>query len=128
MAFTYDLGTNIGKVRFWVPDNNSSSYLLQDDEITYVLGLVGNNVIAAAADLCDQMARYFAQQATFSADGLSVQNHARAESFAARAKELRERQKESYTSVSVTRDDGYHTEAQTQTTEYGGRVVYIRTR
>lgn len=129
MAFTYDLTTNVGKVRFWVPDNTSTNYLLQDDEITYALGLVGNDILAAAADLCDQLARRFAQQATFSADGLSVQNGQRAQTFAERAAELRQRGQVSVSSLELNRPDGYEENATTTTTgEYGGRTVYVRTR
>ena len=123
MAFTYDLATALGKVRFLVPDNDSTSYLLEDAEITYLLGLVGNNVKAAAADCCDQLARRFALKPTFSADGLSVSNGERANTFAARAKELRATQN-AWSSITLNRTDGYEDEA--TDTEYEDRTVYIK--
>ena len=123
MAFTYDLATARGKVRFLVPDNDSASYLLEDAEIDYLLGLVGSNVKAAAADCCDQLARRFALKPTFSADGLSVSNGERANTFAARAKELRATQG-AVSSVTLNRSDGYSEEATDG--EYESRTVYIR--
>ena len=57
MAFTYDLTTNVGKVRLTIPDNDSTAYDLEDAEISYFLGVVGNNVTAAAVKCCRWLAR-----------------------------------------------------------------------
>jgi len=124
MAFTYDLATAIGQVRLLVPDNDSTSYLLEDAEIDYFLDQRGDNAKAAAADCCDQLARQFALKPTFSADGLSVQNGQRAQNFAARAKELREGMLDAMSSTAITRSDGFADEATDG--EYEDRTVYIR--
>jgi hypothetical protein len=124
MAFTYDLSTAIGKVRLLVPDNNSTSYLLEDDEIDYFLAQRGSNAKAAAADCCDQLARQFALKPSFSADGLSVSNGERANTFAARARELRGSMMSAVSSVTLNRSDGYEDEA--TTSEYEDRTVYIK--
>ena len=49
MAFTYDLSTDAGKVRLMVPDNKSTAYVFEDDEIDAFLGLEYDNVRRAAA-------------------------------------------------------------------------------
>ena len=107
MSFTYDLTTKIGQVRLLVPDNEASAYDLQDDEITYFLGLVGQNVMAAAARACDHLARKYAKLPTFSADGLQISNGQRAQTFAARAAELRASISDSMSSITLIKTDGY---------------------
>jgi hypothetical protein len=86
--FTYSLSDNVGKVRLLIPDNDIDAYDLEDDEITYFLGQSGGSVNGAAIRACKWLARKYSKKATFSADGLSVQLGARAQEFAARAKEL----------------------------------------
>lgn len=53
MAFTYDLssGTDLSKVRLLVPDNNSVSYIFEDDEIEAFLSIEGNVKRATAMAL-----------------------------------------------------------------------------
>jgi hypothetical protein len=123
MAFTYDLATNRGKVRFIVPDTDSTAPYLTDVEIDHCLNEAGT-VKAAAVMACNWLARRFAQRATFTADGLTVQNSQRAEAFAARAKELMREMQGAMTAVTVDRDDGYH-EAAVDDSEYEKRTVYI---
>ena len=72
MAFTYDLATNIGKVRLLVPDNDSTAYDLQDAEIDYFLTDVGGSVKGAAVRACHWLARKYSKKATFSAAGLYI--------------------------------------------------------
>lgn len=124
MAFTYDLATARGQVRLLVPDKNSGDYLLEDDEIDYFLTQRGGSARAAAADCCDQLARQFALKPTFSADGLSVQNGQRAQTFADRARELRSSMSDAISSMKLNRSDGYEDEA--TTSEYEDRTVYIK--
>ena len=123
MAFTYDLATNRGKVRFLVPDSDSTAPYLTDAEIDHCLSESGT-VKAAAVMACNWLARRFAQRATFTADGLNVQNSQRAEAFAARAKELMCELQGGMSTVTVDRDDGYH-EAAVEDSEYDRRIVYI---
>lgn len=124
MAFTYDLTTNVGKVRFLIPDNDAAAYDLQDDEVNYFLTQTGASVSGAAIRACKWLARKYSKDATFSADGLSAQLGARAAEFAARAKELEAELLGGISSVDLSRQDAYHDEA-TQT-DYETRTVYIK--
>lgn len=49
MAFTYDLSTDAGKVRLIIPDNVSTAYVFEDDEIDAFLSLEYSNTRRAAA-------------------------------------------------------------------------------
>lgn len=124
MAFTYDLTTNIGKVRLLIPDNDVDAYDLEDEEITYFLDQCGASVNWTAIRACKWLARKYSKKATFSADGLSIQHGARAAEFAARAKELESELLGGIASVDLSRQDAYHDEA-TQT-DYESRTVYIK--
>lgn len=70
MTATYtlaDLGANsaagrLCRVRFTIGDTNSAAALLQDEEINYLLGTVGNDEQAAAAEAAHRLlAKYGAQ-------------------------------------------------------------------
>jgi hypothetical protein len=123
MAFTYDLETNRGRTRFLIPDTDSTAPYLTDAEIDHCLSESGT-VKAAAVMACNWLARRFAQRATFTADGLTVQNSQRAETFAARAKELMREMQGGMSAVALERDDGYH-EVAVDDSEYEKRTVYI---
>ena len=126
MSFTYDLTTNIGKVRLLIPDNEETAYDIEDAEITYFLTEVGSNVNAAAIRACKWLARKYAKQATFTADGLNVQLTQRAQAFAERAAELESDLNGGMSSAAITRSDGYSENA--ATSEYEGRtkIIYIK--
>lgn len=49
MAFTFDLTTNLGKVRLLIVDKDSANPIFQDNEIDYFLTAEGSNVKRAAA-------------------------------------------------------------------------------
>ena len=49
MAFTYTLSTDAGKVRLIIPDNNSTNYVFEDDEIDAFLALEYSNTRRGAA-------------------------------------------------------------------------------
>jgi hypothetical protein len=110
MAFTYELATPIGQVRLMIPDNNAEAFDLSDAEIEYFLSLRGNNVKAAAVEACSHLARKYAKLPTFSADGLSVNNGQRAQTFAERAKELKAELGGGLSSVSMLKIDAFNTE------------------
>jgi hypothetical protein len=61
MAFTYDISTNRGKVRFYVGDTNSSDYVLEDAEIDFLLtennGSVRDAAIGAAEAIIAELSR-----------------------------------------------------------------------
>jgi len=124
MAFTYTLTTDLGKVRLLIPDNDSTAYDLEDDEIEYFLTARGDNVTAAASDCCALLARQFAKLSSFSADGLSVQYGQRAQNYAAQATALAAKSQGGMSTVSITREDGYSETA--VDSEYQSRTVYIK--
>lgn len=47
--FTFDVGTDTGKVRLLVPDRDPGEYLFEDAEIAAFLGIEGQDVRCAAA-------------------------------------------------------------------------------
>lgn len=49
MAFTYTLSTDAGQVRLLIPDNKSTGYIFEDDEIDVFLSLEYSNTRRAAA-------------------------------------------------------------------------------
>lgn len=49
MAATYDLSTNVGKIRLLIPDKDVANATFQDDEIEYFLASEGGNIRFAAA-------------------------------------------------------------------------------
>ena len=127
MGYSYDLSTNVGKVRLLIPDNVASAYDLEDDEITYFLGIAGSNVLAAAVKSCRWLSRKYAKQATFTADGLSVQLGERAKLFAERARELEMEALGGMTTVTLDREDGYSDNASTSEYERQSKIIYIDT-
>ena len=130
MAYSYDLSSGdaatvrISKVRLLIPDNAEATAALQDDEITYFLTERGNVIKAAAADCCMWLARKYAQQASFAADGLRVEYGQRAQNYAERAKELRSGLDGGMGSVTMERADGFADEASDG--EYDSRTVYLK--
>jgi len=126
MAFTYVLSTNRGKVRFLIPDNDADSYELEDAEIDYFLTVRGSHVKAAAVDACRWLARKYAQQPTYTADGVTYNGSRRAAVFAARADELAAEMSAGIRSVDFDRVDGYSEVADDG--EYPTSTVYVKTR
>ena len=49
MSFTFDLSTNVGKVRNLIGDTNASDYQLTDEEITSILSLASSDIFLASA-------------------------------------------------------------------------------
>jgi len=127
MSFSYVLTTSIGKVRLLIPDNDSTNYDLEDDEITYFLGQAGASVNGAAVTACNWLARKYAKKAAFSADGLSIQNSQRASLFAQRAAELQAEADGHMTAVTLDRQDGYSDKAGLSEYETPHRIIYIDT-
>lgn len=56
MAFTYDLGTDAGKVRLLIADSRDDGHLLEDDEVEAFLTMNTGNLRLAAADALDVIA------------------------------------------------------------------------
>ena len=124
MAFTYVLTTSIGQVRLLIPDNDSTSYDLEDAEITYFLDQVAEYVNGAAVLACGHLARKYAKLVGFTADGATVRYGERAKQFAERAAELAMSSQGGMSSVTLNRTDGF--EDQAASDDYSAsRVVYI---
>lgn len=51
MAFSYDLGTDVGKVRLLISDVNELDHIYSDEELTVFLGMGGSVLLAAAMAL-----------------------------------------------------------------------------
>lgn len=56
MAFTYDLSTDVGKVRLLIMDNQSTGYLFEDAELSAFLTFESSNVKRGAALALETMA------------------------------------------------------------------------
>ncbi len=76
IAFTYDVETPIGQVRFYAGDRDESGLnrtggdrTRTDSEILFLLQQNGNNVRASAAELLEGRAAEYAQQAMVTEQG-----------------------------------------------------------
>jgi hypothetical protein len=56
MAFSYDLNTDVGKVRLLIMDNQSTAYLFEDGELSAFLLMEGDVVRRGAALALETMA------------------------------------------------------------------------
>lgn len=57
MAWTYDITTNRGKVRFLSTDSDTLNQIFDDSEIDFCLTTTGNDIYEAAALTCETWAR-----------------------------------------------------------------------
>jgi hypothetical protein len=93
MTWTYlstDLSTDLAQVRREIGDTNEDDQFLQDEEIALALTSEGS-VLLAAARCCDWIARTFARDFDFVADGTEIRKAARAKQYRELAAELRDR-------------------------------------
>ncbi len=56
MAFTYDVSTEVGKVRMLIGDKDDGNIIFQDEEVAAYLTLNDDNVRRAAAEMLETMA------------------------------------------------------------------------
>lgn len=56
MAFSYDLNTNVGKVRLLIRDTDQTKALFQDEELQFFLDQNSANLLLAAADALESLA------------------------------------------------------------------------
>ena len=109
MSFEYDenLADSVSKVRFHIADTRSENPLFSDEEITAALGERADEVMATAADLCDQLATRFARDYDVGADGQSLKRSQKSIAYEKRAEALRSRAGSGgLDTVQVTRVDG----------------------
>jgi len=91
MAFTYNLSTDIGKMRLLIPDRSASAYFFEDAELTAMLSAEGDNVKRGTALALETMASNEAYvQKVIRLLDLSTNGPAVAASLMARAAQLRE--------------------------------------
>lgn len=93
MTFTYDIATNVGKVRLKVGklETAVATALFSDEEITEKLSEFGGNIKLTAADCLDSTADYLVQKKKVTTIGkYSINGAAMAAELRKRAVELRD--------------------------------------
>lgn len=95
MSFTYDLATDIGKVRLYLGDITSGAgprpdgTNFSDEEITLLLEQEGDSVMRTVAACCEILANAWASVASDIAVGSRRESNQQATLFANRAEKLR---------------------------------------
>jgi len=90
MAFTYDITTDIGKVRRNIGDTDSATALLQDDEIQYYLDSANDNIYLASALAAQAISAEFSRKADTTVETVSVKYSQRAAQYASLSQRLRQ--------------------------------------
>lgn len=109
MTFTYDstdVSTTLAKVRLEIGDTDSTAPLFTDEELNVYITARGENILLAAADVCDAAATKYARAYNFETDGQRFDRSKLSEAFRLRAADLRSRA-HGVTTVDSTRIDGY---------------------
>jgi hypothetical protein len=88
VAFTYDISTERGQVRFYVGDTDSTDPLLEDAEVDFLLDAEGS-VKAAAIAAAETIAAEFSRLADKSVGDLSISQSQKAAQYFALAEWLR---------------------------------------
>jgi len=116
MTFTYsstDLSTVLAKVRLEVGDTDSAAPLFTDEELQRWITARADNVLLAAADACDSLARKFARRFDFKSDNQAFSRSQMSKQYAALARDLRDRAS-GVSSVATTRVDGFSQDITTE--------------
>lgn len=93
MSFSYDLTSNVGRVRLLVGDTLSASAKFTDEEIEYFLEAESDNLNLAAALCADSMAARAADNAKSETIGsYSINQSSQAASWMEMAKRLRDKE------------------------------------
>jgi hypothetical protein len=110
MTFTWvedaAITTDLQKVRIELGDTDATDQLLQDEEINYFLGDT-STVLMAAARAADAIARKFARDFNWEADGQRVAKGDRAKEYRTLAQDLRKRSAGGITVAQTRHDDGW---------------------
>lgn len=88
MAFTYDVSTNVGKVRLLIGDTDETDILLQDEDIQFFLDSYGNLKIAASQAAMAISAK-FSREADKQVGMLRISFSIRANNYNKLSKELK---------------------------------------
>lgn len=137
MSFTYDLTTDVGKIRLEIGDTTAGDgngvkppalANFSDEELTYFHTAEGS-VLAAAARACEVLARMWARsQTSVRLRDYSIDSREKAKEFRELAAELRQRSGTLFASGSTptTKADGYSNDVSSQAE--GGEGEYYRER
>lgn len=108
-VLSYDLGTDVGKVRFEIDDTDLENFELADQEIELLLSTEGA-VLAAAAGACEVLARRYAKRYDISTDDQSLKRSQTAKAWMEMASELRKRVEkgEGIGTIKTEKVDGYN--------------------
>jgi len=97
LAFTYDITTNIGKVRRLIGDVDHDSALYRDNEIQFFLDEALDNLYYAAAEALESLANIEARKlSSYSRGGIAISRQT-AVQLQQRAQQLREIGQTKYT-------------------------------
>lgn len=77
MSFTYDLGTDAGKVRLRIADTNSTAYAFEDTEIAYFLTEAGTVIGACRLALQTLLTDAARRERAFKLPGLDYDDKGR---------------------------------------------------
>ena len=90
MPATYDLSSNVGKTRFWIPDTYIENPIFSDEEINFLLQSNNNRPLLAAASALIAIAGDPARLTSFS-KGATSGTRTLAEDLHRKAAELKAR-------------------------------------
>lgn len=124
MAFTFDMATDLGKVRFKVGDTVDEGHLVEDATITALLEEHGS-VTAAAREVCLGIAAMFSREFDFQTDDQRFQRSQRAKAYRELAAQLTDEGGGDLSTIETVRDDGYSAGIGNEETDAdiaGGRI------
>lgn len=81
MAFTYDISTTRGKVRFRVGDTDSNDPLLTDAEVDFVLDDSNDDFLVASVKACRAIVAKLAREVNASAAGINSSRQSKFEQY-----------------------------------------------
>jgi len=90
MAFTYDISTNIGKIRLIIQDKDIDNYIFEDEELSFYLGRNDNNITRTAIEICRTLAMKFMQGSSqeVSIDDITIREGSKHKYYLDLAKDL----------------------------------------
>ncbi|GAG58803.1 unnamed protein product, partial [marine sediment metagenome] len=91
MTATYDITTDVGKVRLTTSDKDLTDVIFTDEEIEVFLDAQSNNIYLASADLMEAWANSYAASAASEKIGDYAYTQKIVENMRNQAKQLRER-------------------------------------
>lgn len=119
---SYDITTDIGKVRFEISDTVPATPFFSDAEIQYKLTEANGQILVTAANLCDVLATRLAGDYDFKWMDQSFSRSQASKAYAARAQSIRERAPGGGLAVvGTTRVDGYSQDVDNRSVVVAGK-------